>query len=62
MVNGIGTFVLDENGWQTISGIKARAKLFSKYIYTVGFYLGHFHGYEVLAAEFNDKAGRPRAG
>ncbi len=55
MVHWIDTFVPSDNGWQDIADIKAQAKYHSKNLHSVGFYIGYYHGYEVFAAEFNDK-------
>jgi hypothetical protein len=47
------TFVPKNTGWINLRDIKAEAKQHQQYIHSVGFYVGIFHGYVVLAAEFN---------
>lgn len=52
MVTWIDTF--NTNEWIEVEEMKARCLKNKEYINTVGFYVGSFHGYEVLSPQFTD--------
>lgn len=47
------TFTTKENGWNDDIDIKERVKKFKTYISSIGFYVGTFDDYIVLAMNFN---------
>ncbi len=50
LVTWIDTFVT--HGWMEVSDMEEKCKKNKEWINTVGFYVGSFHGYEVLSAQF----------
>lgn len=50
-IRWIDTFSTDLDGWAMESRIAEEAKKHTKFIHTVGFYVGYYHGFEVFAGD-----------
>ena len=52
LVYWIDTFTT--HGWIDVEDMKKNCKNNKEWIKTVGFYIGEFHGYQVLSAQFTE--------